>query len=78
MDRTEVTVKSYAERVQAGACRPAAGDVYFYGASEQETSFWSEARNARHSDRMSHPGNCVTWSDADEFCRTPRARRDRV
>lgn len=53
MDATEVTVQAYAACVDAGMCsQPSSGT----GCN------WMDAG------RENHPVNCVTWSQADEYC----------
>ncbi len=54
IDRYEVTVADYQACVEAGVCVEA-GD-------------W-EGCNAGRPGREDHPVNCVSWSDADTFCR---------
>jgi formylglycine-generating enzyme required for sulfatase activity len=63
MDATEVTVEAYDRCLRAGRCeaeeRP-----------EREDPEDDEARcNAGHPDRADHPMNCVTWSQAERYCR---------
>jgi formylglycine-generating enzyme required for sulfatase activity len=54
MDEHEVTVDAYAACVTAGACAAPKNDV---------------GCNFRAADRRDHPVNCVTASQADQFCR---------
>lgn len=54
IDRTEVTVRSYAACVAAGACSAAGEDSYCN---------W-----AKRTARGDHPINCVSWDDATAFC----------
>lgn len=56
MDRTEVTVDAYASCVEVGACR--AGDLECGNAAT-----WGKRGHG------SHPVNCVTWDEAETFCR---------
>jgi formylglycine-generating enzyme required for sulfatase activity len=60
LDRTEVTVEAFGRCVQAGQCRPALGRSY--------------SCNARHTDRDSHPVNCVDHPQAAGYCATLGAR----
>lgn len=55
IDRTEVTNKAFRACVAAGACK-----APIYNA---------ELCNPLHADRDDHPANCVTWDNADAFCR---------
>ncbi len=56
MDRTEVTVDAYAACAEAGAC--SAADLECGNAAT-----WGK------KGRGQHPINCVTWDEADTFCR---------
>ena len=59
IDRTEVTAAAYAACVEAGRCSaPATGEGCNFGRPE----------------RARHPVNCVTWAQADAFCRFRKAR----
>jgi formylglycine-generating enzyme required for sulfatase activity len=59
MDTAEVTVDGYAACVKAHRCPPPAKDSQ--GSDAYCT--WNKAQGA------TRPINCVTWSDADAFCR---------
>jgi hypothetical protein len=56
MDRTEVTVDAYATCVDVGVCK--ASDLVCGAAAT-----WGKKGQG------SHPLNCVTWNEADTFCR---------
>ncbi len=56
MDRTEVTVDAYASCVEVGAC--AGADLECGNAAT-----WHK------KGKGSHPVNCVTWNEAETFCR---------
>jgi formylglycine-generating enzyme required for sulfatase activity len=54
LDRTEITVQTYAGCVQGGSCRaPTEGNLCVYGELGREN----------------HPVNCVTWLEAARFCK---------
>ncbi len=69
MDVTEVTVASYAKCVNAGGCQPAPTTVDWPGISDRDRRIFSEACNGNRGDRQNHPVNCVTWYQADTYCR---------
>ena len=54
IDRTEVTVKQYARCVSAGKCTRPEKEGYC---------------NWERQGRENHPVNCVTWHQADAYCR---------
>lgn len=54
MDRTEVTVLSYAACVEAGRC--------------ERVLNLGDSCNWRMRDRDSHPMNCVSWNEARRYC----------
>ena len=60
IDKTEVTVAAYKRCVESGLCDEA---------SLVRTSRRSDACKYARSDRHDHPMNCVTWADADRYCR---------
>lgn len=59
LGETEVTVAAYAECVEAGACEPARSGMKTCTASKGTADL---------------PINCVTWSQADAYCRFRAAR----
>lgn len=60
IDRHEVTSARYLECVAAGACK----------APELE----GDQCNASRPERGDHPVNCVTWFDADSYCKWRKKR----
>ncbi len=74
MDLTEVTVAQYAACVSAGGCQPAPTTVDWNGITDDQRRIFSEACNGNRSDRQNHPVNCVTWNQADTYCRWARKR----
>ncbi|MEZ4382146.1 MAG: bifunctional serine/threonine-protein kinase/formylglycine-generating enzyme family protein [Nannocystaceae bacterium] len=75
LDRTEVTVAAYRECSAIGECKRAHSDAWWPQGSTPEAA-WRRQREA-HSPlcngdaaaRDEHPVNCVTWAQADEYCR---------
>ncbi|HWP04894.1 MAG TPA: SUMF1/EgtB/PvdO family nonheme iron enzyme, partial [Polyangiaceae bacterium] len=60
MDETEVTVAAYATCVERGTCKAPARQGFLC--------------NFGRAARTEHPINCVTWADADGYCRARGAR----
>ncbi|MBA3406229.1 MAG: SUMF1/EgtB/PvdO family nonheme iron enzyme [Gemmatimonadaceae bacterium] len=60
VDRTEVTVKAFAECVRAGKC-PAPGEP-------SNASVWDAGCNGSRADRQEHPVNCVDWEQSATYC----------
>jgi formylglycine-generating enzyme required for sulfatase activity len=56
LDRTEVTVEAYASCAEVGACKA-------------EDLQCGSAATWRKKGHGAHPVNCVTWDEADTFCR---------
>jgi formylglycine-generating enzyme required for sulfatase activity len=69
MDRTEVTVVSYARCAAAGACSPASKVVVSKNLAASDIQFWSRFCNAGIEGRGDHPVNCVDWHQAGAYCR---------
>src|SRR5690606_8199662 len=74
LDLTEVTAWAYAQCEAEGGCAPAADTVWWPGIDEKERDTTSELCNAGRRDREQHPINCVTWSQAQAYCRWRGAR----
>jgi formylglycine-generating enzyme required for sulfatase activity len=69
IDVTEVTVGQYAACARAGACRAAAAEIEWVGATDEDRRDYGAMCNADRADRQDHPINCVDWTAADTFCR---------
>jgi eukaryotic-like serine/threonine-protein kinase len=68
-DATEVTVEAYAACTQRGACRKLHPDVSYVGMTKQEEQAFKPLCNIDAADRRQHPINCISWRDAETFCR---------
>ena len=68
IDRTEVTVAAYEA---CGTCTSAADTVDWPGIDDATRKLWNDARacNGNRADRQDHPANCITWTQADAYCR---------
>jgi formylglycine-generating enzyme required for sulfatase activity len=67
IDRTEVTVESYRECVQAGICKPAT-TVHWSNITEVEREKWSQFCTWNQPKLTHHPINCVDWYQARAYC----------
>jgi serine/threonine-protein kinase len=74
MDRTEVTVTAYVACEAAGRCRPAASSVDYGALLDADRQFESTLCTGATTGKERHPINCVTWMQADAFCRAAGAR----
>ena len=75
MDTYEVTTEDYVKCSDAGDCKRAFRDS-FWPQGSMKRSDWEKARaaysplcNFGAEDRGRHPINCVTWAQADEYCK---------
>jgi formylglycine-generating enzyme required for sulfatase activity len=75
LDATEVTVAAYAACVAKGACSDSAKrPSYPRGTTEldeyeRDVEAFSELCNGGKPGREQHPINCVTWHQADAYCK---------
>jgi formylglycine-generating enzyme required for sulfatase activity len=75
IDLYEVTTEDYVKCSDKGECKRAFRDSYWPQGSMKKSD-WEKARaafsplcNFGAEDRGRHPINCVSWAQADEFCR---------
>ncbi len=69
MDATEVTVAAYLKCSGVGACRRLAPEVSYVGMKPSEEKAFKPLCNVDVADRSDHPMNCVSWRDAETYCR---------
>ena len=74
IDRLEVTAAAYDACAAHGNCLKAPQDVHFADMTPGQQTAFAELCNARREGRGEHPANCVDWSMADNFCRSPGGR----
>ncbi len=74
IDVTEVTAGSYATCAHEKGCAPAATHVSWSGITPEEESRGSATCNGGHTDRVEHPMNCVSWEEAEAYCRWAKKR----
>ncbi|HRI68272.1 MAG TPA: bifunctional serine/threonine-protein kinase/formylglycine-generating enzyme family protein [Polyangium sp.] len=74
IDTTEVTVEAYRKCVAAGNCSKAAATIEWAGASATTQQEWSKHCNSGQSNRENHPVNCVTWDQAEAYCKFAEKR----
>ncbi len=72
IDRTEVTVKAYAECVDAGGCSSDGLRMPYWAGEDRPGGAW--ACNWGRSGREGHPINCVDWHQARAYCQWRGAR----
>ena len=70
MDATELTVAAYKQCVDAGGCSAPAGD------SLSPLCNWNEQTGTPKTGRDQHPVNCVTWPQAQKFCKWRGSKLD--
>jgi formylglycine-generating enzyme required for sulfatase activity len=74
-DRFEATVADWDECAAAGKCRGSVDDVSLPGLEPREAAFWTSfCTHADRNQRKRHPLNCVSASQARDYC-TWRGRR---
>lgn len=75
LDTYEVTVKQYRECSKSGECERAHRQVWWPKPASKTVAQWKQERralaehcNENGDERLNHPVNCVTWSQAKEYC----------
>jgi formylglycine-generating enzyme required for sulfatase activity len=80
MGKNEVAVAEYESCVKAGKCEDAHQDSFYPQGSKSDAEWaaerekFSEYCNWGKPDRKDHPINCVTWGQADRYCRAQGGR----
>jgi formylglycine-generating enzyme required for sulfatase activity len=69
LDLTEVTVAAYSACVRKDACEPAGTVAVWRDQSPKERELANSLCNGDRPDRQDHPVNCVSWWQADIYCR---------
>ena len=76
MDLREVTAGQYAACSGKGECKRAFHDAFWPLGKTEKQKAWEENRatysvlcNDAQPGREDHPANCVTWEQADQYCR---------
>lgn len=72
LDRTEVTVAAYC--VANDGCTAAVTEVEWPDISRNDRQIYRKFCNGGRADRQDHPINCITWSEANTYCRSRAAR----
>jgi formylglycine-generating enzyme required for sulfatase activity len=75
IDQTEVTLRAYRECSSIGECKRAFRDAW-WPQGEMDSDRWDYAReqhskhcNENFDSRLDHPINCVSWAQANDYCR---------
>lgn len=66
LDRREVSVRRYQACINAGSCTAATA---VQGADANENDPWNNRCNARGKGQQDHPINCLTYAQAEAFCK---------
>ncbi len=74
LDLSEVTVAAYAACADDGPCSAAATTVQAEDLTPKQRAAESALCNGARRTRGKHPVNCVTWHQADAFCRARGGR----
>ena len=74
MDLVEVPVAAYSDCMQRGACRPAESTVKWAAIPDEVREHDSTACTAYQTSESTLPMNCVSWTDADAFCKAAGKR----
>jgi len=74
LDTTEVLVSEYAQCATEKKCPPPSSTVFWANIKPEDKALWSQACNASRADRADYPINCISWDDADNYCRWAKKR----
>jgi len=75
MDRTEVTAAAYASCVARGACQGSWDQNGWPDITAADRASFDPMCNAHEPTRRgSHPANCVSWAQAQDYCAATGAR----
>jgi formylglycine-generating enzyme required for sulfatase activity/serine/threonine protein kinase len=68
-DTYEVTAGNYRDCSDNGACRRLKTDLSWKDITEKDRTAYGALCNVEADDRKDHPMNCISWVDADTYCR---------
>lgn len=74
LDRTEVTVGDYATCAAKGPCSDAPTSARWEGIDAEDAALHGPLCNGDRTTRRNHPANCVSWHQADAYCRARGGR----
>jgi eukaryotic-like serine/threonine-protein kinase len=73
-DTFEVTAGNYRDCSDNGACRRVKAEVNWNNITDKQHDAYTPLCNIDADDRKDHPMNCITWVDADTYCRKKEKR----
>jgi formylglycine-generating enzyme required for sulfatase activity len=73
-DTFEVTTAKYRACSDTGACRRQKPEVSWNKITDEQNAAYAPLCNVDAKDRQDHPMNCITWVDADTYCRKQNKR----
>ncbi|MEZ4307697.1 MAG: SUMF1/EgtB/PvdO family nonheme iron enzyme [Polyangiaceae bacterium] len=74
MDLTEVKASDYFDCMQQGLCRQAESTVRWMDVTDEVKERESLHCTLYQTEKKDYPMNCVSWSDADAFCKAQGKR----
>jgi formylglycine-generating enzyme required for sulfatase activity len=74
IDKTEVTVEAYRACAAAKKCDEPASAPSGNGIKDAQIVKLGPLCNGTHDDRLQHPINCVSWTQAVAYCKWVKAR----
>jgi formylglycine-generating enzyme required for sulfatase activity len=74
IDLGEATVAEFAQCVKEGGCTVAGKTIDFRGVGPDDHTLWDAFCNTAKADKQNHPQNCVSWDQANAYCKWANKR----